>query len=166
MTLVWSWGERAHGHPRHPALGDGVSHLGRTQQHADKAPRRSPAGKRRSQTAGGNGLTWPASSRPAQQPPACCRTRPLRQHERPGAHVPARGARSLPAGQSPGAGCVTRSGCRAHSAARSRALSAAGGTAPASAAWQPHLEEVDLHGAVAEVQDDGAAGPEPRAQVG
>lgn len=29
-----------------------------------------------------------------------------------------------------------------------------------------HLEEVDLNGAVAQVQDDGALGPEPQGQVG
>lgn len=33
--------------------------------------------------------------------------------------------------------------------------------------WEePHLEEVDLHSAITEVQDDGTAGPEPVPQVG
>lgn len=39
-------------------------------------------------------------------------------------------------------------------------------TALASTEQQPHLEEVDLHSAIAEVQDDGTAGPEPGAEVG
>lgn len=46
------------------------------------------------------------------------------------------------------------------------ALRTAGLCSVAEAEQPPHLEEVDLHGAVAEVQDDGAAGAEPRAEVG
>lgn len=48
----------------------------------------------------------------------------------------------------------------------SPSLCVAGATAPDHMEQLPHLEEVDLHGAVAEVQGDGSAGAEPRAEVG
>lgn len=61
---------------------------------------------------------------------------------------------------------VTPSCCLAPSTVHVRALATARATALENAERQPHLEEVDLHSAIAEVQDDGAAGPEPRAEIG
>lgn len=52
------------------------------------------------------------------------------------------------------------------SAVCSRAVRSARATVLAESKQHPHLEEVDLHSAVAEVQDDGATSPEPCAEVG
>lgn len=84
------------------------------------------------------------------------------------AYAPARGVRSLPVlcSLAKASAEVTPPCCLAPSTVHVRGLATAGATALENAEQQPHLEEVDLHSAIAEVQDDGAAGPEPRAEIG